>query len=175
MTRTRWFNLATLSLLASTLAACGGDDDPEPTATIAPTVAVATAQPTSAVVTGSTASDGVCRVTVPDDWIDIGTGRGTTTQGDRWSLFGGSIAGDAAWTSAKELLRTQMNNLTGAEIMDEGDRIVVTTPDGRRFIVRQRFESRYCELSLSSSREVAVEEQAVWLEVAATLAPVARE
>jgi hypothetical protein len=112
-------------------------------------------------------------VTIPDDWVDVGTGRGTTPQGDRWSLFGGSIASDAAWTSAKELLRSQMASAPDAEITDEGDRVVVTTPDGSRFVVRQRFGNRYCELSLAASRDVSEEEQAAWRSVAASLAPVA--
>lgn len=171
MTR-RWRNLIALCLLALTVAACGGDDDPEPSAIPAPTTTVANVGPTAGAITGSTASDGICQVTIPDNWIDVGTGRGATAQDDRWSLFGGTIVSDAAWTSAKELLRTQMSALPDAEITDDGDRIVVTTPDGRRYLVRQRFENRYCELSLASSREVSAEDQAAWQVVAATLAPV---
>jgi hypothetical protein len=168
-----WRWLIGACLLAFTVAACGGNDDPEPTAT-APAPTSATDRLTAAAVTGSTASDGVCQVTIPDDWIDVGTGRGATAQGDRWSLFGGSVANDAAWTSAKELLRTQMSSAPNAEITDEGDRIVVTTPSGRRYVVRQRFEGRYCELSVAADRDVPAEEQTVWQSVAATLAPVAR-
>lgn len=171
MTRS-WRWLVGACLLALTVAACGGNDDPEPAAT-APAQTSASDQPTA--VTGSTASDGVCQVTIPDNWIDVGTGRGSTAQGDRWSLFGGTIANDAAWTSAKELLRTQMSSAPDAEISDEGDRFVVTTPSGRRYVVRQRFEGRYCELSFTSNRDVPAEEQTVWQGVAATLAPVARE
>jgi hypothetical protein len=168
-------SLLLLFLIALTVAACGGDDDPEPTATIAPPPTNEAPEPTQVLSSGSTASDGVCQVTIPDDWVDVGTGRGTTPQGDRWSLFGGSIASDAAWTSAKELLRSQMSSAPDAEIADEGDRVVVTTPDGRRYLVRQRFENRYCELSVTANREVTAEQQAVWQGVAATIAPVDRD
>jgi hypothetical protein len=162
-----------ICLVALTVAACGGDDDPEPTATSGPAPTPEANDPTTIASTGSTASDGVCQVTIPDDWVDVGTGRGTTPQRDRWSLFGGSIASDAAWTSAKELLRSQMSSAPDAEIVEEGDRVVVTTPDGRRYLVRQRFENRYCELSLTATRDVSEAEQAVWQAVAASLAPVA--
>jgi len=167
--------LLSLCLLMLTVSACGGDDDPEPTATTAPPPTQDSLEPTLAVVTGSTASDGVCQVKIPDDWVDVGTGRGTTPQGDRWSLFGGTIASDAAWTSAKDLLRTQMSSAPDAEISDEGDRVTVRTPDGRRFVVRQRFDNRYCELSVTAGQETSEEVQSVWQGVAGTLAPVIRE
>src|SRR5688500_8535586 len=164
--------LFVLCLVAPSVAACGGDEDPDPTSTTNPVPTEEATDPTTVAATGSTASDGVCQVTIPDDWVDVGTGRGTTPQGDRWSIFGGSIASDAAWTSAKELLRSQMSSAPDAEIADEGDRVVVTTPDGRRYLVRQRFENRYCEVSLTASRDVSEEEQAIWQSVAASLAPV---
>lgn len=164
-----------LCLLMLAVSACGGDDDPEPTASTAPLPTQDSVEPIEVVVTGSTSSDGVCQVTIPDDWVDVGTGRGTTPQGDRWSLFGGSIASDAAWTSAKDLLRSQMSNAPDAEISDEGDRVTVRAPDGRRYVVRQRFDNRYCELSVTAAQETSDEVQAVWQGVAGTLAPVVGE
>lgn len=172
---TRGWRAPVALLLALTIAACGGDDDPEPTTSSPPVETEAPDTSTAGVVTGSTASDGVCQVTIPDDWVDVGTGRGTTAQGDRWSIFGGTTASDAIWENAKELLRTQMSGVPDAEITDEGNRIVVTTPDGRRLIVRQRFESRYCELSVTATRDVSPEIMSVWQAVADTLGPIAAD
>jgi hypothetical protein len=167
--------LLLFGMVALAVAGCGGDDESDPTATTAPAPTEEASDSNTVVASGSTASDGVCQVIVPDDWVDVGTGRGTTPRGDRWSIFGGSIASDAAWTSAKELLRSQMSSAPDAEIADEGDRVVVTTPDGRRYLVRQRFGNRYCELSLTASRDVSEDEQAVWQSVATSLAPVAAD
>ncbi len=156
---------AALSLIV-VLAACGGGGgDPKPTATseTPPT-------PTVEVVTGSTTTDGICQITIPDDWVDDGTGRGETSLGDRWTLFGGSAATDTAWTAAKDLLKSQFDGVADVTIDDSDDRLTVIEPNGRGYYLRQRFESTYCDFAVSSIRDNTDEVTQTWVAVSETLA-----
>ena len=135
MTRGRPISgLAALLLAVLVLAACGGDGKKAPTATAEPagTAVVdtpATESPPDGA--GSSATDGVCRVTIPDSWVDDGTGQGATTQGDKWRVFGNRIVDDAAWASARDLLKAQMSGKDGAKITEDDRTIVVELPNGR--------------------------------------------
>jgi hypothetical protein len=162
-----------LCLLVPLLAACGGDSDDTPTSTpAAPTATVTPALPSEvAGVTGSIASDGVCQVTVPDEWTDEGAAAGRTLAGARWTLFGGRLRTAEDWTAAAGLLKGQQGNRPGATVEESDDRIVVTLADNRGLVVRQRFPDRYCELSVTSTTSVSPEEVALWSGVAETLEP----
>ena len=163
-----------LLLVAVALSACGGDSAPDPTATtvVEPTAVLdspATQAPLD--IVGSTATDGICQVTIPDTWVDDGTGRGVTAQGDKWSVFGNRIANDEAWASARELLKSQMSDREGAEITEEANVLTVVLPDGRGYVVRERFEDRYCEFSVMAAIDRPEEITNVWLGVASTIGP----
>ena len=165
---------ASLLLLVIGLGACGGDSEPKPTATSAaePTAVVDTpATQAPLEVVGSTATDGICQVTIPDTWVDDGTGRGATLGGDRWSVFGNAIANDEAWTAAQDLLKSQMADREGAEITETDSVITVVLPNGRGYVVRERFDDRYCEFSVMASQDQPEEITNIWLGIASTLAP----
>ena len=166
--------LVSVLVLALILSACGGDDKSEPTATpsLEPTAVIDTpATQTVATGVGSTATDGICQLTIPDSWVDDGTGRGATAQGDRWSVFGNTIADDEAWTAARDLLKSQMSGRDGAEITEADSTITVVLPNGRGYVVRERFDDRYCEFSVMASQDRAEDITGVWLDVAETLGP----
>jgi hypothetical protein len=57
-------------------------------------------------INGQAISDGVCLAVIPDGWVDDGTGRGTTSDGGRFVLFGGRVANDAAWRAAVNVVAT---------------------------------------------------------------------
>src|SRR4051794_7167265 len=109
------------------LAGCGGNDDNAPTPTPVPTPI-----PTQA-TTGSVASDGICQVTIPDDWVNDGTGRGQTSLGDSWVVFGGAIASDDAWSRAIALVKSQVEN-QDATIDETDTSITVLQPAGRGYL-----------------------------------------
>lgn len=152
------------------VAACGGGDAATPTTEPAPT---ATAASTGAVGqgTGSTVSDGVCQVTIPDDWTDDGTARGRTLSGARWTLFGGRIRTDAAWTSAGDLLEQQQGNREGVAVERTEEQVILTQAENRGIVIRQRFDDRYCELSVTATASASDAEVQLWQSVARTLAP----
>jgi hypothetical protein len=166
--------LPVLCVLSLALIGCGGDDDKSPTSTAA---AVSSAALDSSVtqapleIVGSTATDGICQITIPDSWVDDGSGRGATAEGDHWLLFGGSIASDADWTAAKDLLKSQLAGKEGALVDEDDDRISISQANGRGYVVRQRFERIYCEFSVTAVREEPDPVTTVWLGVAATLEP----
>ena len=165
---------AGLLVLVFALSACGGDGASDPTATTeAESTAVLDSPATQAPldIVGSTATDGICQVTIPDTWVDDGTGRGVTAQGASWSVFGNVIANDEAWASARDLLKSQMSELEGAEITETDTVITVVLPDGRGYVVRERFENRYCEFSVMATANQPEEITNVWLGVASTLGP----
>jgi hypothetical protein len=167
-------SLVALLLPAVLLGACGGGGKKEPTASAVPgtSVAVDTAVTDGTLTTvGSSATDGLCQVTIPDTWVDDGTGRGVTAQGDQWLVFGNMIASDEAWNSARDLLKSQMAGREGAEIKETDDSITVTLENGRGYVERVRFRDRYCEFSVMSSRDQPETVTATWLSVADTLAP----
>lgn len=166
--------LAALLLPAVLLGACGGDGKKEPTATAVPgtSVAVDTAVTEGTLASvGSSATDGVCQVTIPDTWVDDGTGRGVTAQGDNWLVFGNMIGSDEAWNSARDLLKSQMSGRAGAEIKETDDSITVTLANGRGYVDRVRFKDRYCEFSVMSTRDQPDTVTTTWHSVADTLAP----
>src|SRR5689334_11018695 len=143
--------LVALILPALILGACGGGGKKEPTATAVPgtSVAVDTAVTEGTLTSvGSSATDGLCQVTIPDTWVDDGTGRGATAQGDQWLVFGNKIASDEAWNSARDLLKSQMSGREGAEFKETDDSITVTLANGRGYVDRVRFNDRYCEFSV---------------------------
>ena len=158
-------SISILLVLLCVLAACGGDEEKDATST-PPGIPTATAEivPTADLgsIAGSTATDGICQMTIPDDWVDDGTGRGVTTQGDQWSLFGGSIADDAGWTSAKELLKSQMSGQEGVEVRDDGNIVTILVPNGRGFVVRERIENRYCEFAVTARGDRSEEIASLW-------------
>jgi hypothetical protein len=162
-------------VLAIALVGCGGDDGDEPTATVAPdTTAVIDTPATqlSSTGAGSVATDGICQINIPDTWVDDGTGRGQTEQGDRWALFGGSLSSDEDWTAARDLLKAQVANQEGVEISESDDEIVVTRPNGHGVVVRKRFDQIYCELAITSRQDRDEQITAAWQDVAETLGPV---
>jgi len=169
-------NLGLFSLLIpiALLGACGGDEKKEPTATVVPgtSVVVDTAVTEGTLTSaGSTATDGLCQVTIPDTWVDDGTGRGVTAQGDQWSVFGNMIGSDEAWNSARDLLKSQMSGREGATIEETDTSITVTLASGRGYVDRVRFKDRYCEFSVMSNRDEPDTVTTTWFAVADTLAP----
>jgi hypothetical protein len=175
MTRARLhLGLATVLLPVVLLGACGGGEKKEPTATAAQgtSVVVDTAVTEGTLTSvGSSATDGLCQVTIPDTWVDDGTGRGVTSQGDQWLVFGNKIASDEAWNSARDLLKSQMSGRDGVEIKETDDSISVTLANGRGYVDRVRFRDRYCEFSVMSNRDQPETVTVTWLSVADTLAP----
>jgi hypothetical protein len=174
--RGRWLNGVMAVLFAFTVAGCSTDDDEgeEPTQTAAPT---ATVQPSATagsqgLVSGQAISDGICLAVIPDGWVDDGTGRGSTNGGGRFVLFGGSVASDAAWQAAVNVVATPTANRSIASLEQTADSIHVTFADGRGFEYRQRFGNRYCDLTVTRSTPFTPEEQAVWPAIIDTLAPV---
>jgi hypothetical protein len=156
------------------LSACGGSDDPDPT----PTPAV------SGNVT-ATASSGIpiepgerpggslsgltqrlslngCRVTIPLDWVSEGDGTGTTRSGAHFTLYGGPIASDQAWTNAVQLVAQQATR-RGVDSLTGGDDWVLALLSGDRgFTFRARFEHRYCDFSVSGIGAIPESERAIW-------------
>jgi hypothetical protein len=162
-------------IFAIALAGCGGYNGNEPTATVAPdTTAVIDTPATQSLTTGagSLATDGICQITIPDSWVDDGTGRGQTEHGDRWALFGGSLSSDEDWTAARDLLKAQVANQEGVEISESDDEVAVTRPNGHGVVVRKRFDRTYCELAISSTQDRDEEITTIWQNVAETLGPV---
>ena len=152
-----------IALLLVVLAGCGGGDDPDPTPPPIPT--------STASLAGSTATDGICQVTIPDDWVDDGTGRGQTSLGDRWTVFGGTIASDDAWVRAIELVKAQVGT-DGATVDQTDTAITITQANGRGYVHRERFGSRYCEFSVKTTADRSAEVVTEWQQSAATLQPI---
>ena len=165
-----------LVLFALSLGACSGsDDDAADTPTTLPTVVLTAVTPTSVpaqdVLGGTLASDGICQVSIPDDWSDDGTARGRTAQNARWILFGNLLGSDTEWATAVNLLKNQQGVRPGAVVDERPDRIVITQAENRSLVVRQRFPDRYCELSVASTSDVTTETLALWQQIAATMTP----
>lgn len=157
----------TALLVLGIASACGGGDSDSNATATPPSAATQTDEAT---IAGSTATDGICVITIPDDWVDDGTGRGETALGDRWTLFGGAAATDDAWTSAKDLLKTQFGNQDGAEVVEVDSMISVSLANGGGLYVRERFEGRYCEFGVTSSRDNGDDIVQLWRSVADSLA-----
>ncbi|MDQ2683100.1 MAG: hypothetical protein M3Y37_06195, partial [Chloroflexota bacterium] len=170
MTLRRLRHLSLVLLVFLVLGACGGgDDEAEPTAAPTTTPTVEAAPEGEAFTGGSIATDGICQINIPDDWVDDGTGRGETATGDRWTLFGGTAATDAAWTSARDLLKGQFASREGATVEETDSSVTITLPNGRGLYVRERFENRYCEFGVTSSGEESGEVVMLWRSVANSL------
>jgi len=173
------------------LAGCSNNDDEgDDTPTPVPPTQAATApagQPTTAATTGTGAttvpatfasgsgqivSDGICQATVPDDWVDNGTGSGTTPSGARYAIFGNLIPSEDGWNQAVKLVKDDAAKKEDAKVT-EGDNFVrVDLADDKGFEYRGRFDDRYCDFSVTSSRAIPPEERAFWDAIIATLGPV---
>ena len=177
-----------LLALAVVLAACSTNDDegddltsaPPPTATLAaaqPTSAAPTAATTGPVATltdaaGNLISDGFCQATIPDGWVDDGTGRGTTTSGARFTLFGSSLTSNAAWQQAAQLVATPTSGRPIAAIERTETSVRVFFAEDRGFEYRARFADRYCDLYIyRTAGAVPEQERGVWEAVIASLGP----
>ena len=186
-------------LLVVVAAGCTTSDDEEeetPTAT-ATAVAVAVAEPplpsptapaltpmqtprptsaapasTLSAADSQTISDGICRATVPNTWVDDGTGRGFTASGHRFELFGGRLSTDADWQRGVDLVLAQAKKLPGTNVEQGDDFVRLVYPDDRGFVHRTRFADRYCDFSVTSAGPpIAAAEQAIWEAIVASLRP----
>jgi hypothetical protein len=154
-------------------------DEPTPTAGASATSAAdptATSASTETAgaqtqINGQAISDGVCLAVIPDGWVDDGTGRGTTSDGGRFVLFGGRVLNDAAWQSAVNAVATPSAGRAVASDERTADMIHVVYADDRGFEYRKRFGNRYCDLSVTSSRPISAEAQAIWPAILETLEP----
>lgn len=179
-------------LVALTLSACsrGGDDKPSsttvPESSSSPTSAQPTAKPTeidgtakpSALTDANSQSitDGVCVALIPDGWVDDGTGRGTTTSGARFVLFGGRVSSDADWTAAIDIVATPTAGEPVSSVDRDDDSIHVVYADDLGFEYRKRFDTVYCDFTVtSSSKAIAEDERAFWPAIIDSLGPANRE
>jgi hypothetical protein len=156
------------------LSACGGSDDPDPTPTPAVSGNVtATADSGIPIVPGERPGGSLsgltqrlslngCRVTIPLDWVSEGDGTGTTRGGAHFTLYGGPIASDQAWTNAVQLVAQQATR-RGVDSLTGGDDWVMALLSGDRgFTFRARFENRYCDISVSGIGAIPESERAIW-------------
>jgi hypothetical protein len=139
------------------------DDENGPNATAAPTLSAAT---------GQTVTDGICNVTVPIEWVDSGNGRGLTTAGARYQLFGGQAADDAAWQEAVQLALDQAERHPDSVISQGDDFVRVAYPDDTGLVYRGRYDRIYCDFSVTvSGRALNDEEKAGFEAAVASLGP----
>jgi hypothetical protein len=194
--------LALIFLLGGLLTACSTNDDESDGATPTPTVAQSTPtatlaagrQPTAGAATAAAAttraatavpatlpsgtghliSDGICQATIPDDWVDNGSGSGTTPSGARYILFGGLLKSEESWKEAVQLVKDQAGSQDGAKVSEGDDFIRVDREDNRGFEYRKRLADRYCDFSVTSA-SVAIpdQERAIWDAILASMAPAA--
>ncbi len=160
-----------IALLSLTLAGCSlsGKDGapPTPMPTVAPT-SVATAAGLNAAAS-QTITDGICTALVPDAWVDLGNGRGTSPSGARFTLFGNKLVGDNAWAAAAGIVATIAAN--GAGKLDQSaDAASFARADGSSYEIRRRLADRYCDFSVTSGLAATAEERAVWPAIGATMA-----
>ena len=158
------------------LAACGGSDDPDPdptptqavsgnvTATTDAGIPIEPGERPDGTLSGLTQrlSLNGCRVTIPLDWVSEGDGTGTTRSGAHFTLYGGPIASDQAWTNAVNLVVTQAAR-RGIESLTGGDDWVMAVLSGDRgFTFRARFDDRYCDFSVSGIGAIPESERDTW-------------
>ena len=176
------------------LAGCSSDDDEgEDTPTSAPptqAVSTATGAPTTAATsdsggTGATpvpatftagsgqiVTDGICQATIPDDWVDNGTGSGATASGARYELFGNTVRTDDEWNQGVKLVKDAAAKTEGANVTDGDNFVRVDYPDGKGFEYRGRFADRYCDFTVTSSSAVPEDERAIWDAIIGSMGPV---
>jgi hypothetical protein len=167
-------------MIGGILAGCSSDDDEgDPTATAVPpsptstaAAAASTVAPTIIAGSGQVITDGICQANVPDDWVDDTTGRGTTSSGAKYVLFGGRVRSDDAWNEAVELVKTQAESKEGSNVTEADNSIRVDLADNRGFEYRVRFDANYCDFSVTSTSEIPEDERALWDGILASLAPV---
>jgi hypothetical protein len=191
--------LVLVVLLCTLLAGCSSKDDesegntPTPvpatqtpsSATQAPTAAtagltqVATAGGGAATVpaslvagSGQPISDGICQASIPDDWVDDGTGHGTTTSGAKYELFGGLLKSSDDWKEAVDLVKSQAATIDGAKVSGDDNFVRVDLPDDHGFEYRGHFADRYCDFSVTSTGgAIPPAERGAWDAIIASLAP----
>jgi hypothetical protein len=121
---------------------------------------------------GETISDGICQATTPAGWVDDGTGRGTTTSGVRYVLFGGLLKTNEDWQEAVDLVKKQAESTPDAKVTSGDDFIRVDLPNDRGFEYRGRFGDRYCDFTVTgASRPIPADERAFWDAIIASLGP----
>ncbi|HRA47513.1 MAG TPA: hypothetical protein PK819_05525 [Thermomicrobiales bacterium] len=146
------------------LAGCGGNSKPATPTNSPAAQEKATLEP----VAGNVATDGQCQITIPDTWVDYGTGRGQTQLGDRWTVFGGAVTGNTGWTSVVDLAKTQLGG-PESSINETETSIVIIQPANRGYLTRVRFDNRYCEFSVITSADRSEDVLQTWTNVAVTL------
>lgn len=152
----------------------GGATTPATTAATVSATGATTVPASLAATNGQTISDGICQTTIPDTWADDGTGRGTTSSGAKYVLFGGRVRSDDDWKQAVELVKNQSASKEGAKVSEGDDFVRVDLGDDRGFVYRGRFEDRYCDFSVTSTAgAIPPEERAFWDAIVAGLAPTA--
>ena len=158
-------------LLVVTLTACGGGgDDPTPTAESAQMTPTPGGidipfgdRPTGSFsdLTQNLLFDS-CRVTLPLGWTSFGDNTGVTPSGANFTINGGSIASDAAWERAVQLVASQATR-RGAGNMVRGDDWVYAENAGNRgFTYRVRFDDRFCDVAVLGASAAPEAERAVW-------------
>ncbi len=179
-------------LFAVVVVACSTSDDegetptstPQPSATSAPAELTVppiatTGVPATIELTDANAqivTDGICQVLVPDGWVDDGTGRGTTSGGHRFVLFGGRLTTSTSWATAINVVATPASGRTISSVEKTDDSILALFADDRGFEYRERFDSIYCDLTVSSvSRPISPDERAYWDAVIESIEPVPSE
>ena len=175
--------LATLAMLALAivLGGCAGDDDEggDPTATAeTATQALPQNTPTAGTLSaanGNLITDSLCEALVPDGWVDDGTGRGSTSGGHAFVLFGGTVRSDADWDATDNLIATPSSGFAVASFERTDDSVHVVFANDRGFEFRKRFGNRYCDFRVTSrGPTISPDEQGFWDAVIQSLAPVQR-
>ena len=171
--------LIVVLLIGGVLAGCSSDDDEgDPTTTPVPptptsTAVAVTVAPTVIASSGGLTTDGTCQASLPDDWVDDSTGRGTSPTGARYELFGNRIRSEDGWTQAVTLFKSQAEKNAGGTVTEGETWIRVDFADDRGFNYRGRFDAIYCDFGVSSTRAIPEEERAQWDAIIASLGPVA--
>jgi hypothetical protein len=147
--------------LTTLLSGCfgGGDDSNNPSPTSAPTLTGAT---------GQIITDGICNTTIPIDWAESGTGRGTTVNGASYSLFGGKVADDAAWEQAVQLALDRAAKVADAQVTQGDDFVRTVYPDDKGLDYRGRYDGVYCDFSVTSDIRALTDDEKSGFESAVT-------
>jgi hypothetical protein len=131
-------------------------------------------QATLSAANGQTISDGICVATIPDGWVDDGTGHGTTLSGAQYVLFGGRLRSDDDWKKAVDLVKEQAKLKKDAKVSEGDDFVRVDLPNDGGFEYRVRLENRYCDFSVTGGAQpIPPEERVFWDAIIASLAPAA--